>query len=270
MHLQTLVTTFHKTEDEIRELVVHNNLQGEVLFGDQCGKNEIKDLGLVGKAHVILYFFDTIGLSNNRNSLFKAATADYVSFADDDIVFIDNYPAIVEEDLKRLNNPDMIRYNIASTNPQRSISQIKKEKQIGFHDVSKYGVWGFFFKRDFLLNNGLTFRPELGPGQKRSHGEDTVYLKDFMDQKQKSYQIPLVLGKTDMDHSSWYGQDVRNDIVTDGYVYRLNRKKIALLFGYYRYLAHRNFFPNVSFHQFVKLYKQGMKEADAAKKPSED
>lgn len=265
MNFVTLVTTFHKSEEEIKSLIVHNNLQGRVLVGDQCGQASQKELGQIGKAEVTLYFFDSKGLSNNRNALLQKTNADIVSFADDDIVFIDNYPGIVLEDFERHPDAQMIRYNITSSNPQRPIPQISKEKKVGFHQVSKYGVWGFFFKRSFLIGHQLSFHPELGPGVQKSHGEDTVYLKEFMDQKPKAYQIPLVIGTTPMANSSWYGQDVQNDIVTEGYVYRLNRKKMAMPFGIYRYFVHRSFFPGISLNNFIKLFRQGIREADAYK-----
>lgn len=262
MHFVILVTTFHKTEDEIKSLIVQNNLQGRVLVGDQCGQVAQKELGKVGKADVTLYLFDTKGLSNNRNALLEKTDADVVTFADDDIIFIDNYPEIVAKDLERHPDAQMIRYNIVSTNPQRPLHQVKKEKRVRFHQVSKYGVCGFFFKRSFLIEHRLSFHPELGPGVQKSHGEDTVYLKEFMDQKPRAYQIPLVIGTTPSTISSWYGQDVENDIKTEGYVYRLNRKGMAMPFGIYRYFVHRSFFPGISFHHFIKLFRQGMHEVD--------
>lgn len=262
MNFVTLVTTFNKNEEEIRSLLVHNNLQGRVLIGNQCGQTAQKELGRVGKADVTLYSFDSKGLSNNRNALFEKTDADIVTFADDDIVFVDGYPEIALKDFEKHSDTQMVRYNITSSNPQRPIPQINKEKRVGFHQVSKYGVWGFFFKRSFLVEHHLSFHPELGPGVKMSHGEDTVYLKEFMDQKPKAYQIPFAIGTTPMANSSWYGQDVENDIVADGYVYRLNRKGLAKAFGIYRYFVHRAFFPGVSFRRFLKLFRQGMREAD--------
>src|SRR5574344_914149 len=124
MNFVTLVTTFHKSEEEIKSLIVHNNLQGRVLVGDQCGQASQKELGQIGKAEVTLYFFDSKGLSNNRNALLQKTNADIVSFADDDIVFIDNYPGIVLEDFERHADAQLIRYNITSSNPQRPIPQI--------------------------------------------------------------------------------------------------------------------------------------------------
>jgi len=262
MELVTLVTTFNKSEEEIRSLIVQNNLQGRVLIGNQCGQNTQKELGTMGKANAALYLFDSKGLSNNRNALLEKTDADVVTFADDDVVFVDGYPDIVLKDLAQHPDSKMIRYNITSSNPERPIPQISKEKKVGFHQVSKYGVWGFFFKRDFLVDHHLVFHPELGPGVKKSHGEDTVYLKEFMDQKPEAYQVPLVIGATPMANSSWYGQDVENDIVTDGYVYRLNRKGLATAFGIYRFFVHRSFFPGISFCHFLKLFRQGIREAD--------
>lgn len=257
MTFATLVTTFGKSENQIRDLIIANHLQGLVLIGNQCGKEDVKELGQIGQASVSLYSFSSRGVSNNRNALLEKCEADIITFADDDLIFCPNYPDIVTSFFVAHPQADMVRYNVTSGNKERPVIQISGQKRVAFRDVSKYGVWGFFFKKEFLANHGLSFDNKLGPGQQLSHGEDTVFLHDCFSSKIEAYQNPLVIANTPMDSSSWYGENIENDILTDGYCYQKTRGSLAFLYGVHRYYAHKNYYPGYSLFSFLKIFKKG-------------
>jgi hypothetical protein len=266
MTFATLVTTYQKSERELSSLVEANHLEGQVLIGNQCGKEDIKELGNVGQATVTVYSFASHGVSINRNSLLAHCEADIVTFSDDDLVFTPGYSKEVLSFFEAHPEAELLHENVSSGNQDRPIIPVTEEKRIRFKDVSKYGVVGFFFSRKFLLQNHLVFNPKLGPGQPLSHGEDTVFLKDVFRAKATGYQKPKVIAFTSMDTSSWYGQDIENDIVTDGYCYQLTRGALAFLYGVHRYYAHRNYYPGYSLKKFLKPFKKGRKLAKIDRK----
>lgn len=261
MTLATLLTTFNKSDSQLLSLVLNNHLEGEILIGNQCGKLGKKPFPQAGLPSITIYALDSRGVSNNRNELLSHASADIVTFADDDLVFVPGYGEKVLSFFEHHPEAQMVRYNVQSQNPERPIVQIQEVQQVGFRDISKYGVWGFFFRRQYLLDHDLSFNPKLGPGAQLSHGEDTVFLKAFIDTGAIAYQDPFLIATTPMDQSSWYGQNIENDILTDGYCYQIVRGRFAGIFGVNRYFRHRNYYPGYSFFKFMRIFKKGRQMA---------
>lgn len=261
MTLTTLLTTFNKSDSELLSLVLNNHLEGDVLIGNQCGKLGQKTLPQAGLPSIAVYALDSSGVSNNRNELLSHADADIITFADDDLIFTPGYVPKVLSFFEGHPEAQMVRYNVQSQNPERPIFQISEAKRVGFRDISKYGVWGFFFRRQYLLDKDLSFNPKLGPGAQLSHGEDTVFLKAFIDTGAVAYQDPFLIATTPMDQSSWYGQNIENDILADGYCYQIIRGGWAGAFGLNRYFRHRNYYPGYSLLKFMRIFKKGRQMA---------
>ena len=86
MTIEVLVATMNQEDD--CSLHIDMNIQSDAIIGNQCGRNEIKELEYNG--HRIKYLsFAEKGVGLNRNNALMRSTADICVLADDDQIFVD-------------------------------------------------------------------------------------------------------------------------------------------------------------------------------------
>ena len=130
------------------------------------------------------------GVSKNRNTILKYATSEYVTFVDDDMILTEKKERIFSL-LDNFSECDAIRFNCISSNVDRPIKQIKKNGYVNFRKMKSFGTWGIFYKRSVLIETNIVFRENIGPGNYINHGEDTLFVYDFLKSNRKIYQIKL-------------------------------------------------------------------------------
>ena len=93
MTIQVLVATMHQTDHSLLEKM---NIRTDAIIGNQCDRNEVEDFEWNG--HRIKYLsFAERGVGLNRNNTLMRADADVCLFADDDVVYYDDYAEKIEK-----------------------------------------------------------------------------------------------------------------------------------------------------------------------------
>ncbi len=220
-----LITTVNKTLDEIKNLIIKSNVKGRILIGNQQSFEESQTDFELNGSFVSVFNMRSKGVSKNRNFLLNKSIGDFVTFLDDDMSFFENSQTVVEKNVSQNLKFNAVRFNVKTDNRKRKIKQIRNKKSLSFKDLSSYGVWGIFFKRDYLIKNDIYFREDVGPGTEINHGEDGVFLKTFLDFS-KILQIPKCAFVVSQNESTWHGQerDLEKELISHGYVY-------SILFG---------------------------------------
>lgn len=258
-----LLTTVSKSEKEILDIISFSKIKkGNILVGNQLSKHDEKHCFNVGELTISVYNMTSKGVSNNRNFLLSKSTAEYVTFLDDDMYFVDEMQECVEHYLSN-SNDNAMRFNLSSDNPRRPIRFLNKYGNVGFRKLSRYGVCGIFFKREFLVNNNIFFDENIGPGTNINHGEDTVFLKNFS-KFSKVFSQPLLCFRVKQSESTWQGasRNLELELFSHGYIYQRMYPKFSKFMAIAYLLTHTKDFPKKTKFSFLcKNMFLGIKKA---------
>lgn len=254
MTCDILITTLNKTKSEILSLLEKNNIFGSVLVGNQGNKTHSEESIVDKNREVRIFNLTSRGVSKNRNYLLKQSSADYVIFLDDDVT-ITNY----DFNIANFDGKNAYRFNLTSKNSERPIKQITKQMQLNFNDVKSFGAWGIFFPRKILIDGKLTFNEFVGPGCKINHGEDSLFLFEYL-QKNHVIQINKCCFEVDQDISTWRGEsrNLANELISHGFLYATMFGKKAKFYLLYHLIKNRRSYKQLSFIKTFSISKKGV------------
>ena len=193
MKIQVLVATTRQSD---YSLIKKMNIKTDAIIGNQCDKNSVDEFE-IDNMHIVYLNFAEHGVGLNRNNTLMRANADICLFADDDIIYEDDYREIVE---KSFNN---LRYGTVRI-------------AVRLSSVKKYGIY---------------FNQCFGGGTERCHGEDTLFLSACLKNGLKIVAVPEYIATlTDERESSWNNGYNEKYIKDQGVLYyTISRKWWRLL-----------------------------------------
>ncbi len=201
--LQVLVTTMHETGfDKFYEM----NLSTDAVIANQADENSVEEKE-IGISKVRLVTTDMRGTSKNRNIAIENISdeAEYIMFADDDLIFYDNYEDVVVSEFQKCPRADAIKFNINAVSKRKlSMKPITKLKKLSRREVTSYGVCGIVIKKEILLKSRIKFNERFGPGTSNYCGEDTIFLQELFKKKISFFSSPLYIADIDQSESSWF------------------------------------------------------------------
>ena len=128
--VQVLVAAMNQVDHSLLNKL---NIQSDAIVGNQCCHNSIEHFTWGDNNYNITYLnFNEHGVGLNRNNALMRATGEICMFADDDMVYCDNYPKIVEECFSQHNRADVIIFNITEPVQKRYI--IKKQQKVKWYN----------------------------------------------------------------------------------------------------------------------------------------
>lgn len=198
MRIQVLVAAMHQTDRSLPEKM---NIKTDAIIGNQCDRNEVEEFEWNG--HKIKYLsFAERGVGLNRNNALMRADADICLFADDDMVYEDDYVETVLKAFEENPKADVIVFNLIEPVPTRFI--IQKPSKVGYLNYLRYGTARVAFRLKSVRDSGIYFNQCFGGGTEHSHGEDNIFLTDCLKKKLKIYAVPKYIAKlTEERESSW-------------------------------------------------------------------
>lgn len=215
MKIQVLVATMNQTD---HSLIAKMNIQTDAIIGNQCNVNSIEDFTIDNK-HIRYLNFVEKGVGLNRNNALMRAYADICLFADDDMIYDDNYVETVEKSFFDNPNADVIVFNLREKVVTRKI--ITKKTNVGYFNYLRYGTARIAVRLDSVKKNGIYFNQCFGGGTEHCHGEDNLFLNSCLKKGLKVVAIPKCIATlTEERKSSWnngYGEKYLKD---QGALYR--------------------------------------------------
>ena len=220
MKIQVLVAAMNQSD---HSLVDKMNIQTDAIVGNQCDKNSIEDFEL-GNCHIKYLNFAEKGVGLNRNNALMRATADICLFADDDMVYVYNYPEIISKSFEDNPCADVIVFNLAEKVQTRKI--ITKKGKVGYLNYLRYGTARVAVRLDSIKKHGIYFNQCFGGGTEHSHGEDNLFLNACLKKGLKIIAIPTTIAMlTEERASSWNNGYDERYIRDQGVLYRALSKK---------------------------------------------
>lgn len=199
MSVEVLVATMHQNDTS---LIQQMNLQSDAIIINQT--NEYNYEKIMNHSNTVhMYSFAERGVGLSRNNALMRATADYALLADDDMVYVDHYPELVEKSFEKHPDADLIIFNLEEEEPTRYV--IRKDFRVRKRNYMRFGAARVAFRTDRIKKKGISFHLLFGGGTPHSNGEDTIFLKDCLEKGLKIVAVPVIIAKlTEERESTWF------------------------------------------------------------------
>ena len=245
MNIQVLVAAMHqKNHDLLKKM----NIQSNVIVGNQDDCNKIEEFDYNGFNAKYLTFNER-GVGLNRNNALMRANADVCLLADDDMVYVDDYPEIVKKAYEDCPKADVIVFNLIEPHSLNKRYVIKKKKRVTCLNYLRYGAARVSFKLDPVRKNAIYFNQCFGGGTEHCAGEDNLFLSACLKKGLKIYSYPAYIAElTEERPSTWDTGDVDKYLRDKGALFK------ALSPRFWRLLC----FQDAIRHK--KLYNRKLKE----------
>jgi len=234
MKVQVLASVMHQTPGELAERM---QLGSDAIIINQCDVAGYEEMEYQG--HTLRFFsFPDRGIGRSRNEAILRADRDICLFSDEDIVYETGYAEAIVGEFEANPKADMILFNIEIA-PERRTYHISKRKRVRWYNCGRYGAVSFAVRTDKLLASGVTFSLLFGGGAKYSNGEDSLFIKEFMDKGYRVYTAPVTIGREVAEESTWFTGYNEKFFHDRGVLYYALYGRLAGLWGMRFLLVHR-------------------------------
>lgn len=249
-----LVATMHQTDHSLLERM---NIKTDAIVGNQCDRNEIEDFEWNG--HKIKYLsFAERGVGLNRNNALMRADADVCLFADDDVVYYDDYAEKIEKAFTDKPDADIIVFNFKmSRGGGKVFDTVTRSRKVGKRGVTSYGAPLIAFRTARVKYKNVVFHRMFGGGTEFSCGEDTIFLQDCVKSGLRVYTDATTLGTIDNGESTWFHGYTDKFFVDKGVLYRCIFGRMSKPFTVYHIVKHKNLYASVGLKKALRLMLEG-------------
>lgn len=248
MKIQVLVATMHQKN---HTLLKKMNIKSNAIIGNQCNCNGVEKFKY--NEHDITYLnFNEKGVGLNRNNALMRATGDICLFADDDMIYKDNYVEIVEKAFNENPKADVLIFNLIEKNPRRYI--IKKKCKINYFNYMRYGTARIAVKLKSIKENAIYFNQCFGGGTEHCHGEDNLFLTECLNKKLNIYAIPEYIATlTEERESTWEQVTIDKYLEDQGYLYKKISPRFYKVLCLQNAIKRRKFYGNSIIKAYLKM-----------------
>lgn len=257
MNVQVLASVMHQNNmDIVRKM----NIETEAIIINQCNKNDYDEMTINNKK-IKMYSFKERGVGLSRNNALMRATEDILVFADEDENFIHDYEKVIVTEFEKYKDADMIMFNVPSTNPDRPIYNINKNKRVKWYNCLRYGAVKMAIKKEAVQKCNLYFSLLFGGGAKYMGGEDSLFVKQAIKKGLKVYANKNVIGYVSQEDSTWFKNGHDEKYFKDrGALFANLYPRMSIIFILQLLIRHRNLYSQIGFKNAFKFMLEGKKE----------
>lgn len=189
MKVQVLVATMNQHDHSLPERM---QLETDAIIANQCERNEVETFEYRGHC-MKMYSFAERGVGLNRNNALMRADGDICLFADDDLIYKENYAQIAVRAFERLPDADVILFNLEEEKVERHVNQ--QTVRIRWYNYLRYGTPRIAVRLRSIRLNGVYFNQCFGGGTEHRRGEDNLFLTECLRKGLKIYAVPDYIAK---------------------------------------------------------------------------
>lgn len=178
------------------------NIQSDVIFANQTSEYRYTETK-IDNNNVKMISTNQRGVGRNRNTALLNATEDICVFADDDVIYVDDYPFIINKAFNDIPDADIIIFNL-TTNSNRKPKNSSNIRRCRIWNILSYGTYRIGFRLQKVKQANIWFTQLFGGGAKYPSGEDTMWLLDALRKGLKIYTYPVVIGLVKQEDSTWF------------------------------------------------------------------
>lgn len=257
MKVQVLASVMNQT---LQNIINHMQLDSDAVIINQCDRLAYEETEYRG--HRIRFFsFPDRGVGKSRNEAILRADRDICLFSDEDIVYESGYEAAIAAEFEKRPDADMILFNVKVEESRRTYF-IQEQKRVRWYNCGRYGAVSFAVRRESLLASGVTFSLLFGGGARYSNGEDSLFLKEFIQKGYRVYTSPLIIAREEEGESTWFAGYNEKFFRDRGVLYRYLYGRLDWLMALRFLLAHRRkLCGEYGMKQAYSYMRNGMKSA---------
>lgn len=256
MTFQLLISTMHKSKQEVFKMLEKMNIHCNCVVVNQCDiEDEINEK--VSTQTIKIIFTKERGLSRSRNMALRKATADIVAIADDDLYYYDNFDQIILSYYEKNKKADVVLFGIDSYNHKSPTI----EQKCKFLKLGTYISVQTSLKRKVILENEIAYNEVFGTGSGIfNSGEENVFLADCYKNKLQMYYCPNRILKHEKSESTWFkGFNDPKFVYDRGGIYYAISRTLSPLY-YLRFLiTKRKIIKPITILQAIVLLNEGKK-----------
>lgn len=254
MKIQVLVASMNQTD---YSLVRKMNIKTDAIIGNQCDHNSVETFDADSNRIVYLNFHER-GVGLNRNNALMRANADICLFADDDMVYDDDYAETVNQVFLENPDADVVIFNLREKVPTRKL--ITKKTRVGYLNYLRYGTARVAIRLESVKKHGIYFNQCFGGGTQHCHGEDNLFLNACLKNRLKIIAVPKFIATlTEERASSWNNGYDDKYIHDQGVLYHaLSRRWWRLLCFQDAFRRHKSY--NKSCLKVYRMMCEGSKQ----------
>ena len=260
MRVQVLVVTMNQKQNDY-SLLDKMNIQTDAIVGNQCDRNEVVEFERNDRKIKWLSFAER-GVGLNRNNTLMRANADIILFADDDVVYCNDYEKVISDFYETHNDADVVIFNFMvkrGDSPYKKI--VNKTKKVSWKGVTSFGTYCISARNNAIKKKNIYFNREFGGGSLYSHGEDTLFLHDCIKSGLTVYTCESIIGSVDHGQSTWFvGYNER--ILSDtGIVYYTMMGNMAVPAAIYHCYKHKGLYSEIGWKKALRYVMNGINAA---------
>lgn len=258
MTLQVLVATMHQPRGNY-SLLERMNIQSDAIVCNQCDRNEFEEF--VWKGHNIKWLsFAERGVGLNRNNALMRATADILLFADDDVIYEDDYPAMIISGFEQNKKADAIVFNMKESRHGEALhDRVKRTGRTNRKGLSSYATFLIAVKNIRVKERNIVFHRMFGGGTEYSCGEDTIFLQECVKRGLRVYTSTITIGKVYHGESTWYSGINDKYFVDKGVLYNYLYPRLSKVLCLYHVIKHRKMYNEYGLYNAVMQMWLGTK-----------
>lgn len=263
MDCEVLVSVMNqKTQDEIIKRLGVSDADKTTIINQVTDK--LKPEVDVKNGNHKFFSYHEKGLSKSRNHALKSAVGDICLIADDDMRYVDDFKKKVVSAYEKYPEADLIAF-IVDREGKKFVPKIKKEGRINGLMTMKLSSVQLSFRRESIIDSGISFDEEFGAGAKYPWGEENIFLFDCLRKGLKIYYVPAKIATLlDIDKTSWDKSNTPEHYEKQGAIYYRMSPKMWRVLALQFVLRKRTIFSNDM--SGIKVYKSMVWGAKAYKK----
>ena len=257
MTFEIAVATMYKTCKDVFNMLDVMNIHCNCLVINQCDKEDYYE-EYRDSQRIRIIFTKERGLSKSRNMAMNNAQGDVLGFADDDLLYFDNFDKTILNYYKKNPKADIVIFNIDDCYKKF----VSKSHKCGFFELSGYKSMQCTIRLQSVRDNNVRFDELFGTGSKHfNSGEENIFLADAWKRNNNIFYCKQKILKREKCESSWFiGFNDKNFILTRGAVYYRISKHFFLLYVFRFAIKYHNQFKPYTLFQAIKLMFDGCKQ----------
>lgn len=256
MSLQLLISALNAEESN---LIQKMNVSGNAVLINQNQTTNTFEIPTKNGV-VSVFCYDERGVGLSRNHALSNATDELILFSDDDIVYVDDYESLIEQEFCAHPEADILFFNVEVEENRRTY-HIESFGPVTYRNSGRFPTYALAARRERLIDAKVSFSPLFGGGAKYSCGEDSLFIMDCLKAGLKCYQTPVTVGREEYRESTWFHGYNEKLFFDRGVLYHFLYGRLAVLMAIRFLLKHKSrICTEVPAKRAFKLMREGIIE----------
>lgn len=258
--LEVLVAALQENDITLAERM---NLSTEAIICNQCQEVSYREFRRRNR-RIRTLAFNERGVGRNRNNALMRADADYVLFADEDIVYDDDYEERVLQAFGEHPEADILMFNVRAVDGRRTYEN-RRVKRVRWYNYGRYPTYAMAGRLESLRKANVWFSLLFGGGAPYSNGEDSLFLHDCLKKGLKIWAVPVEIGHEaarEDNASTWFSGYNEKFFYDRGVLYHYLYGPLERILALRFLLRHRKTMcVGIPLDKAYRIMRKGMQEA---------